>query len=304
MAQRIGKSRPQKGRGKAKKENEKSGSYSKFYKKDTKKSGQSSDKADRPAAAPAPKQRQKVEYSGFDKDGYMRLNKYIAKSGICSRREADKLIATGVITVNGTLTAEMGFKVHRSDRVVMDGQLLTAEKLHYILLNKPKGFITTTDDPQERRTVMTLIDKATDDRVYPVGRLDMKTTGLLLFTNDGDIAKKLTHPKHRVRKVYQVGLDKPLTKNDMQKIIDGLTLEDGEIIVDKVAYVEGQDNKKEIGIQIHSGRNRIVRRIFEHLGYEVLRLDRVVFAGLTKKDLPRGKWRWLSTKEVDFLKMI
>jgi len=302
MAQRIGKSRPQKGRGKAKNENEKSGSYSKYYKKDIHKSEHSNDKTNRPK--PSIKKRQKTEYSGFNNDGYMRLNKYIAKSGVCSRREADKLIATGVITVNGKLVTELGHKVHRSDRVVMDGQLLTAEKLHYILLNKPKGFITTTDDPQERRTVMSLIENATDDRVYPVGRLDMKTTGLLLFTNDGDLAKKLTHPKHRVRKVYQVSLDKALTKNDMQKIVDGLMLEDGEIIVDKVAYVEGQSNKKEIGIQIHSGRNRIVRRIFEHLGYEVVRLDRVVFAGLTKKDLPRGKWRWLSAKEIDFLKMI
>jgi 23S rRNA pseudouridine2605 synthase len=151
---------------------------------------------------------------------------------------------------------------------------------------------------------MSLVERATDDRIYPVGRLDMKTSGLLLFTNDGDLAKKLTHPKHRVRKVYQVSLDKPLTKNDMQKIVDGIDLEDGEIIVDKIAYVEGQDNKKEVGLQIHSGRNRIVRRIFEQLGYEVVRLDRVVFAGLTKKDLPRGKWRWLSNKEVDFLKML
>jgi len=302
MAQRIGKSRPQKGRGKAKKETEKTSSYSKFYKKGTKnpKAAIKEDRVERPE----PRVKKKTVYSGYDDEGYMRLNKYIAKSGVCSRREADKLIETGVITVNGKLVSELGFKVHRQDRVVMDGQLLTAEKLHYILLNKPKGFITTTDDPQERKTVMSLVERATDDRIYPVGRLDMKTTGLLLFTNDGDIAKKLTHPKHRVRKVYQVGLNKPLTKNDMQKIADGLTLEDGEIIVDKVAYVEGQDNKKEIGIQIHSGRNRIVRRIFEHLGYDVVRLDRVVFAGLTKKDLPRGKWRWLSPKEVDFLKMI
>ena len=303
MAQRIGKSRPQKGRGKAKKETEKTGGYSKFYKKDTKSSKPSSEKEERDSR-PEPKPKKKTVYSGYDDDGYMRLNKYIAKSGVCSRREADKLIETGIITVNGKLVTELGFKVHRQDRVIMDGQLLTAEQLHYILLNKPKGFITTTDDPQERRTVMSLIERATDDRIYPVGRLDMKTTGLLLFTNDGDIAKKLTHPKHRVRKVYQVGLNKPLTKNDMQKIANGITLDDGDILVDKIAYVEGQDNKKEIGIQIHSGRNRIVRRIFEHLDYEVLRLDRVVFAGLTKKDLPRGKWRWLSHKEVDFLKMI
>ncbi len=298
MAQRLGKSRPQKGRGqtKSKKVNEKKSNYSKFYKKEVKKSEDEEIKPKRPM--------KKIEYSGYDKDGFMRLNKYIAKSGICSRREADKLIETGIITINGKLVTELGFKVQRHDRVVMDGQLLTAEKLHYILLNKPKGFITTTDDPQERKTVMSLVERATDDRIYPVGRLDMKTSGLLLFTNDGDLAKKLTHPKHRVRKVYQVSLDKPLTKNDMQKIVDGIDLEDGEIVVDKIAYVEGQDNKKEVGLQIHSGRNRIVRRIFEQLGYEVVRLDRVVFAGLTKKDLPRGKWRWLSNKEVDFLKML
>ncbi len=298
MAQRLGKSRPQKSRGqaKSKKEVEKKSSYSKFYKKETKKSNSEEQKA--------PRSVKKTVFSGFDKDDLMRLNKYIAKSGVCSRREADKLIETGIISVNGELITELGFKVKRNDRVLMDGQLLIAEKLHYILLNKPKGFITTTDDPQERRTVMSLVERATDDRIYPVGRLDMKTTGLLLFTNDGDIAKKLTHPKHRVRKVYQVSLDRALTKNDMQKIIDGMELEDGEIIVDKIAYVEGSDNKKEIGIQLHSGRNRIVRRIFEYLGYEVIRLDRVVFAGLTKKDLPRGKWRWLQPKEVDFLKML
>jgi 23S rRNA pseudouridine2605 synthase len=291
MAQRLGKTRPDKG----KKKDTKKPAYEKFYKKKTSGSAKK--------AAPVRKV-EKTEYSGFDKDGYMRLNKYIAKSGVCSRREADKLIETGAITVNGKIVTEMGHKVHRRDKVMLEGQLLRAEQLHYILLNKPKGFITTTDDPQERKTVMTLVEKATNDRIYPVGRLDMKTTGLLLFTNDGDLAKKLTHPKHRVRKVYQVTLDKPLTKTDMQKIVDGLTLEDGEIIVDKIAYVEGSDNKKEVGIQLHSGRNRIVRRIFEHLGYEVLKLDRVVFAGLTKKDLPRGRWRRLTPKEVDFLKMI
>jgi 23S rRNA pseudouridine2605 synthase len=291
MAQRLGKTRPDKG----KKKDTKKPAYEKFYKKKTSGSAKK--------AAPVRKV-EKTEYSGFDKDGYMRLNKYIAKSGVCSRREADKLIETGAITVNGKIVTEMGHKVHRRDKVMLEGQLLRAEQLHYILLNKPKGFITTTDDPQERKTVMTLVEKATNDRIYPVGRLDMKTTGLLLFTNDGDLAKKLTHPKHRVRKVYQVTLDKPLTKTDMQKIVDGLTLEDGEIIVDKIAYVDGSDNKKEVGIQLHSGRNRIVRRIFEHLGYEVLKLDRVVFAGLTKKDLPRGRWRRLTPKEVDFLKMI
>ncbi len=297
MAQRQGKSRSNKASGKGRKKEIKKPSYSKFYKTDKKK-GRPSPKVVKAVRA------EKTEYSGFDKDGYMRLNKYIAKSGVCSRREADKLIETGAITVNGEIITEMGHKVHRRDKVMLEGQLLRAEKLHYILLNKPKGFITTTDDPQERKTVMSLVEKATDDRIYPVGRLDMKTTGLLLFTNDGDLAKKLTHPKHRVRKVYQVTLDKPLTKTDMQKIVEGLTLEDGEIIVDKVAYVEGADNKKEVGIQLHSGRNRIVRRIFEHLGYEVVKLDRVVFAGLTKKDLPRGKWRRLTPREVDFLKML
>jgi len=237
-------------------------------------------------------------------DGVMRLNKYIAHAGVCSRREADKLISTGVITVNHKIVTELGFKVEQSDKVHMDGQLLVAEKLQYILLNKPKGFVTTTDDPQERKTVMDLIAKASTERVYPVGRLDMATTGLLLFTNDGDLAKKLTHPKHRVRKVYHVYLDKAVTKNDMTKIVQGFDLEDGPINVDKISYVDGDRTKKEIGIQIHSGRNRIVRRIFEHLDYEVTKLDRVVFGGLTKKDLPRGKWKKLSSSEIDFLKMI
>lgn len=240
----------------------------------------------------------------FDKDGLMRLNKFIAHAGVCSRREADNLIETGVITVNGKLVTELGYKVSRTDKVHMDGQRLVAEKLQYILLNKPKGFVTTTDDPQERRTVMDLVKNACDERVYPVGRLDMKTTGLLLFTNDGDLAKKLTHPKHRVRKVYHAVLDKPLAKNDLIQIVEGLELEDGPIVVDKASYVEDISSKKEIGVQLHSGRNRIVRRIFEHLGYEVEKLDRVVFGGLTKKDLPRGRWRHLTKQEVEFLKMI
>jgi 23S rRNA pseudouridine2605 synthase len=234
----------------------------------------------------------------------MRLNKFIAHAGVCSRREADKLIGTGVITINGDIVTELGYKVKRGDKVHMDGQLLTAEKLMYVLLNKPKNFVTTTDDPQERKTVMDLVSKATSERIYPVGRLDKNTTGLLLLTNDGDLAKKLTHPKHRVRKVYHVFLNKPFTKSDMKKVTDGVELEDGKIIVDKISYVESEPSKKEIGIQIHSGRNRIVRRLFEHLGYDVMKLDRVVFAGLTKKDLPRGKWKHLSKAEIDFIHMI
>jgi 23S rRNA pseudouridine2605 synthase len=291
MAQRLGKTRPDKG----KKKDTKKPAYEKFYKKKTSGSAKK--------AAPVRKV-EKTEYSGFDKDGYMRLNKYIAKSGVCSRREADKLIETGAITVNGKIVTEMGHKVHRRDKVMLEGQLLRAEQLHYILLNKPKGFITTTDDPQERKTVMTLVEKATNDRIYPVGRLDMKTTGLLLFTNDGDLAKKLTHPKHNIKKIYHVFLDQPLSKRDMQTIAEGLQLEDGFIRPDAVSYVGTGDDRKSVGIELHSGKNRIVRRIFESLGYKVEKLDRVYFAGLTKKDLPRGRWRHLTQKEVDFLKMI
>ena len=240
----------------------------------------------------------------FAEDGSMRLNKYMAHAGVCSRREADRIIESGVVKVNGEIITELGYKVQQDDKVTLEGKKLVAEKLQYILLNKPKGFVTTTDDPQERRTVMDLIKKACTERVYPVGRLDLKTTGLLLFTNDGDLAKKLTHPKHRVRKMYHVFLTTPLIKNDMIQIADGIELEDGPIIVDKIGYVEDIESKQEVGVELHSGRNRIVRRIFEHMGYEVEKLDRVIFGGLTKKDLPRGKFRHLTQKEVDFLKMI
>ena len=293
MGQREGKSRTEKHiKGK------KGGDFSKYKKTTNPK-----------AYATGSKKPQKVEKEddrtiSIPEDGSMRLNKYIAHAGVCSRREADKLISSGVITINSKIVTELGFKVAQSDKVHMDGQLLVAEKLQYVLLNKPKGFVTTTDDPQERKTVMDLVAKSTTERIYPVGRLDMATTGLLLFTNDGDLAKKLTHPKYRVRKVYHVYLDKALTKHDMTKIVTGFELEDGEINVDKISYVDGDRTKKEIGIQIHSGRNRIVRRIFEHLEYEVTKLDRVVFGGLTKKDIPRGKYRHLSPAEVDFLKMI
>lgn len=233
----------------------------------------------------------------------IRLNKYIANSGLCSRRDADTYIAAGNVTVNGETVTEMGFKVRRSDTVRFDGRLLNPEKKEYILLNKPKNFITTTNDEKGRRTVMELVANASKARLLPVGRLDRNTTGLLLFTNDGDLAKKLTHPRHRVRKLYHVVLDKNLKAADLKKVREGIDLEDGRIVADDVSYIDNAP-KKEVGIEIHSGRNRIVRRIFEHLGYEVIRLDRVVFAGLTKKDLPRGHWRHLTRQEIINLGMI
>ncbi|TKD61012.1 pseudouridine synthase [Flavobacterium sp. ASW18X] len=233
----------------------------------------------------------------------IRLNKYIANAGICSRREADTFIAAGNVTVNGKPVTELGYKVKKTDDVRFDGRRLNPEKKEYVLLNKPKNFITTTNDERGRRTVMELISSASNNRLYPVGRLDRNTTGLLLFTNDGELAKKLTHPKHNVRKIYHVHLDKALTMRDLQQIMEGLTLEDGPITVDEVSYVQGA-TKNEVGIEIHSGKNRIVRRIFEHLGYTVVKLDRVVFAGLTKKDLPRGHWRFLTEQEVINLGMI
>ena len=236
--------------------------------------------------------------------GEIRLNKYLADCGVCSRREADELIKAGCVTVNGELITTMGYKVKTGDKVVYGGQTLNREKLRYILLNKPKGYITTADDPEGRDTVMKLVEGACDERIFPVGRLDKMTTGLLLLTNDGDLAKKLTHPSSEVSKLYQVTLDKALTKNDMLRIAEGVELDDGFIAADAIAYVEGDESKKEIGIELHSGRNRIVRRIFEHLGYEVLKLDRVMFAGLDKYKLPRGEWRFLTDREVADLKRI
>ncbi len=230
----------------------------------------------------------------------MRLNKYIANAGVCSRREADVLIADGEIQVNGQVVTEMGQQVAISDRVTYQGKVLNLEKLVYVLLNKPRDFITTTSDPQERRTVMQLVAKAAKERIYPVGRLDRNTTGLLLFTNDGDLAKKLTHPSHGVKKLYQVDLDRPIADDDFFKIQEGLVLEDGVATVDEIGIVDSR--RTSLGVQIHIGRNRIVRRIFEHLNYEVLRLDRVMYAGLTKKDLPRGNWRHLSAAEIIQLK--
>ncbi len=232
----------------------------------------------------------------------IRLNKYIANSGICSRRKADELIIAGVISVNGEVISSLGAKVNPSkDQIRYNGELLKREKMVYVLLNKPKDYITTTDDPHERKTVMQLVDKASRERIYPVGRLDRNTTGLLLMTNDGDLAEKLSHPRNNITKIYQAELNKNLTQGDFNKIAFGLELEDGLIKPDAVSYVQG-GAKNEIGIQIHSGKNRIVRRIFEHLGYEVDKLDRVVYANLTKKDLPRGRWRYLEEKEVIQLK--
>ena len=232
----------------------------------------------------------------------IRLNKYIANAGVCSRREADKLIVAGEIAVNGKIINELGYKVRPTDKVKYKGKVLSREKYVYVLLNKPKDFITTTDDPENRQTVMQLVAKACTERIYPVGRLDRNTTGLLLFTNDGDLAKKLSHPSHNVKKIYQVELDRSLNKEDFLKISEGLTLEDGPVKVDDFAVLS--DDRKTIGIEIHLGRNRIVRRLFEHLNYEVIKLDRVVYAGLTKKDLKRGNWRYLTQKEVIKLKYL
>ena len=235
-------------------------------------------------------------------DGLIRLNKYLSNAGIASRREADNLIQSGVVKVNGVVIDQLGYKIKPGDKVTYGDSAVKSERKVYLLLNKPKDYITTVDDPKERKTVMELIDGACRERVYPVGRLDRNTTGLLLFTNDGELTTKLTHPKFGVKKVYHVTLNKGLKVTDFKAIIDGLELEDGPVKVDDLAFVG--EGKKELGVEIHSGRNRIVRRIFEHLGYDVIKLDRVVFAGLTKKDLPRGKYRFLSAKEIGFLQMI
>ena len=235
-------------------------------------------------------------------DDAIRLNRYVANAGICSRREADVLIATGVVTVNGKIVTEMGYKVNPTDVVTYGGVPIKNETKKYLILNKPKDYITTMDDPEERRTVMELIRKACKERLYPVGRLDRNTTGILLFTNDGDMTAKLTHPKFDVRKVYHVTLDKKMTSEDYRTLSEGVDLADGFIKPDAVEFVG--TGKFELGVEIHSGKNRIVRRMFEHLGYEVIKLDRVAFAGLTKKDLPRGKHRFLTEKEISFLKML
>ena len=235
-------------------------------------------------------------------DDLVRLNKFIANSGLCSRREADDLIVSGVITVNGKKVTQLGTKVKRTDKIMCGSQLLKGEKLVYILLNKPKDYITTSHDPQGRKTVLDLVKSAGKERIFPVGRLDRNTTGLLLLTNDGELTDKLTHPKYEVKKLYQVETDKSVKPTDLVQLIEGVELEDGEVNADNASYVNGVKNQ--IGVELHSGKNRVVRRMFENLGYKVDKLDRVMFAGLSKKDLPRGKYRVLTEKEISFLKMM
>ena len=248
--------------------------------------------------------KKRIEYKeiNYDPNEPLRLNKFLANAGICSRREADDFIQAGVVTVNGEVVTELGTKILRTDEVKFHDQPVTIEKKVYVLLNKPKDYVTTSDDPQQRKTVMDLVKNACPERIYPVGRLDRNTTGVLLLTNDGDLASKLTHPKYLKKKIYHVYLDKNVTARDLQQILEGIQLEDGEIKADDVQYAHPTD-KKQVGIEIHSGKNRIVRRIFESLGYRVQKLDRVQFAGLTKKNLKRGDWRYLTEEEVDRLRM-
>ena len=248
--------------------------------------------------------KKRIEYKeeNYDPNEPLRLNKFLANAGICSRREADEFIQAGVVSVNGEVVTELGTKIKRTDEIKFHDQPVTLEKKVYVLLNKPKDCVTTSDDPQQRKTVMDLVKNVCPERIYPVGRLDRNTTGVLLLTNDGDLASKLTHPKFLKKKVYHVFLDKNVTAHDMQQIAEGIELEDGEIHADAIEYASDTD-KSQVGIEIHSGKNRIVRRIFEHLGYRVVKLDRVQFAGLTKKNLRRGDWRFLTEKEVEMLRM-
>lgn len=249
---------------------------------------------------------QKRRLSKIEKDVHkdtIRLNKYIANSGICSRREADELITQGLVEVNGKVVTEMGYQVEKSDKVVFDGQNITPEKPVYVLLNKPKGYISTTKDDKARKTVMDLVSNASPYRVFPVGRLDRSTTGVILLTNDGHMTKKLTHPSFDAKKIYHVTLDKKLSHEDMKLIVEGIRLDEGVAVVDQISYIEGKP-KNEVGIEIHIGWNRVIRRIFQRLGYEVEALDRVMFAGLTKKNIKRGHWRILSELEVNNLKML
>ena len=249
---------------------------------------------------PRPK-RVEYEMPVYDPEEAIRLNKFMANAGVCSRRAADELIQQGLVKVNGNVVTELGTKITHSDVVEYNDKVVVLESKCYILLNKPKDCVTTSDDPNGRKTVMDLVKGACEERIYPVGRLDRNTTGVLLLTNDGDLASKLTHPQYVKKKIYQVWVDKAITEEHMQQIADGIMLEDGEIHADAISYVSPTD-RKQAGIEIHSGKNRIVRRIFESLGYHVVKLDRVYFAGLTKKDLPRGRWRYLSQEEVNFLK--
>lgn len=248
--------------------------------------------------------KKRIEYKEIhiDPNEPIRLNKFLANAGVCSRREADEFIQAGVVRVNGEVVTELGTKIARTDAIHFHDQLVTLEKKVYVLLNKPKDYVTTSDDPQQRKTVMDLVKGACPERIYPVGRLDRNTTGVLLLTNDGDLASKLTHPKFLKKKIYHVFLDKNVTAYDMHQIAEGVVLEDGEIRADAISYVK-DDDKSQVGIEIHSGKNRIVRRIFEALGYRVIKLDRVQFAGLTKKNVRRGDWRFLTEKEVEMLRM-
>ena len=248
--------------------------------------------------------KKRIEYkeANIDPNAPIRLNKYLANAGVCSRREADDFIQAGLVTVNGEVITELGTKVLRSDKVVFHDQPVSIEKKVYVLLNKPKDTVTSTDDPQQRKTVMELVKDACPERIYPVGRLDRNTTGVLLLTNDGELASKLTHPRFLKKKVYHVFTDKNVTAADIKQIAEGIELEDGPIRADAIEYASPTD-KKQVGIEIHSGKNRIVRRIFEHLGYKVIKLDRVQFAGLTKKNVRRGDWRFLTEKEVEMLRM-
>ena len=251
------------------------------------------------------KRRRPKKTSDYVVDGGMiRLNKYIAHSGVCSRREADSLIETGAVKVNGEVVSELGTKIKPTDKVQIGRDTLVAETHRYVLLNKPKGYITTTDDPEKRNTVMLLVEKACKERIYPVGRLDRNTTGLLLFTNDGELAKKLTHPSNNIKKIYHVHLDQPLNNSHLEEIAEGITLEDGLIKPDAIAFVGDGKDRKQVGVELHSGKTRIVRRIFESLGYKIIKLDRVFFAGLTKKDLPRGRYRLLTTEELNILRVV
>mgnify|MGYP002524048859 FL=1 len=248
--------------------------------------------------------RKRIQYAeeNFDPEAPIRLNKFLANAGVCSRRDADKYITAGVVTVNGEIITELGTKIKRNDVVRFNNEPVSIEKKVYVLLNKPKDYVTTSDDPQNRKTVMELVRNICHERIYPVGRLDRNTTGVLLLTNDGELASKLTHPKYKKKKIYHVYLDRKVTAADMKQIANGIMLDDGEVHADAIEYAS-QTDKKQVGIEIHSGRNRIVRRIFESLGYHVTKLDRVYFAGLTKKNLRRGQWRFLSQEEVNFLKM-
>ena len=232
--------------------------------------------------------------------GEIRLNRFVAQSGLCSRREADDFITAGLVSVNGVIVTELGTKVKPTDIVKFNDERLQGEKNVYLVLNKPKGYVTTLEDDHAEKTVMELVQGACKERIYPVGRLDKNSLGLLLFTNDGDITRQLTHPSLRKKKIYEVALDKPLTRADFEQLAEGITLEDGDIFFDEISYIK--DDKKAVGVEIHSGRNRIVRRMFEHLGYKVTKLDRVYYAGLTKKNLKRGAWRFLTSDEVARLK--